>query len=291
MIEYPGSAIGYQLFEQDPSLEPRIVAWLVGGAGMSVVARSTRSRPATGGRSADSCARRPRQAPRRRRRCWPCRARATTRDAWTHVAMALAERGLHVLQIDIRGRGASTNGVRYSEMGPAQRRRVSLDCRGRGRRARAVDWCRCAPRSACSSSTTPPPTRSRPLPATSGSRAIAVLSARHAGRVADGGRRAWRAGLRDGVGRGPRGPAGDGRRLPGGARGAQPDRRVPRARRRHHDGVGAPVRAPGGTPDRGAPRRLDGGACWAPAVSRPSPPSEARSDGSTRPRTPSAACA
>jgi len=29
MIEYPGSAIGYQLFEQDPALEPRIVAWLV----------------------------------------------------------------------------------------------------------------------------------------------------------------------------------------------------------------------------------------------------------------------
>ena len=28
MIEYPGSAIGYQLFEQDPSLEPRIAAWL-----------------------------------------------------------------------------------------------------------------------------------------------------------------------------------------------------------------------------------------------------------------------
>ena len=28
MIEYPGSAIGYQLFEQDPGLEPRIVAWL-----------------------------------------------------------------------------------------------------------------------------------------------------------------------------------------------------------------------------------------------------------------------
>jgi dienelactone hydrolase len=28
MIEYPGSALGYQLFDQDPSLEPRIVAWL-----------------------------------------------------------------------------------------------------------------------------------------------------------------------------------------------------------------------------------------------------------------------
>lgn len=28
MIEYPGSAIGYQLFEQDPALESRIVAWL-----------------------------------------------------------------------------------------------------------------------------------------------------------------------------------------------------------------------------------------------------------------------
>ena len=49
------------------------------------------------------------------------------RDAWTHVAMALADRGCTVLQIDIRGRGTSANGVRYSEMGPAQRRRVSLD--------------------------------------------------------------------------------------------------------------------------------------------------------------------
>lgn len=28
MVEYPGSAIGYQLFDQDPALEPRIVAWL-----------------------------------------------------------------------------------------------------------------------------------------------------------------------------------------------------------------------------------------------------------------------
>jgi len=28
MIEYPGSAIGYQLFEQDPALEPRVAAWL-----------------------------------------------------------------------------------------------------------------------------------------------------------------------------------------------------------------------------------------------------------------------
>ena len=28
MIEYPGSALGYQLFEQDPALEPTIVTWL-----------------------------------------------------------------------------------------------------------------------------------------------------------------------------------------------------------------------------------------------------------------------
>jgi dienelactone hydrolase len=28
LIEYPGSALGYQLFEVDPGLEPRIVAWL-----------------------------------------------------------------------------------------------------------------------------------------------------------------------------------------------------------------------------------------------------------------------
>jgi len=49
------------------------------------------------------------------------------RDAWTHTALALVARGCTVMQIDIRGRGASANGVRYSDMGPAQRRRVSLD--------------------------------------------------------------------------------------------------------------------------------------------------------------------
>lgn len=49
------------------------------------------------------------------------------RDAWTQTAMALVERGCTVMQIDVRGRGASANGVRYSEMGPAQRRCVSLD--------------------------------------------------------------------------------------------------------------------------------------------------------------------
>jgi dienelactone hydrolase len=49
------------------------------------------------------------------------------RDAWTHTAMALVERGCTVMQIDVRGRGASANGVRYSDMGPAERRRVALD--------------------------------------------------------------------------------------------------------------------------------------------------------------------
>ena len=49
------------------------------------------------------------------------------RDAWTHAAIALADRGCTVMQIDIRGRGASANGVRYSDMGPAARRRVALD--------------------------------------------------------------------------------------------------------------------------------------------------------------------
>ena len=49
------------------------------------------------------------------------------RDAWNHTAMALVERGCTVMQIDVRGRGASSNGVRYSEMGPAGRRRVALD--------------------------------------------------------------------------------------------------------------------------------------------------------------------
>jgi hypothetical protein len=49
------------------------------------------------------------------------------RDAWTQTAMALVERGCTVMQIDIRGRGASANGVRYADMGPVARRRVALD--------------------------------------------------------------------------------------------------------------------------------------------------------------------
>jgi dienelactone hydrolase len=49
------------------------------------------------------------------------------RDAWTQVATALATVGVSVLQIDIRGRGASTNGTPWATMGPAQRRRVALD--------------------------------------------------------------------------------------------------------------------------------------------------------------------
>jgi dienelactone hydrolase len=49
------------------------------------------------------------------------------RDAWTQVAMALVAAGTTVLQIDIRGRGASINGTPWATMGPAQRRRVALD--------------------------------------------------------------------------------------------------------------------------------------------------------------------
>jgi dienelactone hydrolase len=49
------------------------------------------------------------------------------RDAWSQVAAALATSGASVLQIDIRGRGASTNGTPWATMGPAQRRRVALD--------------------------------------------------------------------------------------------------------------------------------------------------------------------
>jgi dienelactone hydrolase len=49
------------------------------------------------------------------------------RDAWTQAATALAAAGVSVLQIDIRGRGASTNGTPWATMGPAHRRRVALD--------------------------------------------------------------------------------------------------------------------------------------------------------------------
>ena len=49
------------------------------------------------------------------------------RDAWTQVATVLAGRRIAVLQIDIRGRGASTHGRPYAQMGPAMRRRVGLD--------------------------------------------------------------------------------------------------------------------------------------------------------------------
>jgi dienelactone hydrolase len=49
------------------------------------------------------------------------------RDAWTQVATALVAAGVSALQIDVRGRGASTNGTPWATMGPAQRRRVALD--------------------------------------------------------------------------------------------------------------------------------------------------------------------
>ena len=49
------------------------------------------------------------------------------RDAWTQVASQLAARGVSVLQIDIRGRGASRRGTSFADMAPAARRRVRLD--------------------------------------------------------------------------------------------------------------------------------------------------------------------
>jgi hypothetical protein len=49
------------------------------------------------------------------------------RDAWTQVASQLVGRGVSVLQIDIRGRGASRRGTAFADMAPAARRRVRLD--------------------------------------------------------------------------------------------------------------------------------------------------------------------
>ena len=105
------------------------------------------------------------------------------RDAWTHVAMALADRGCTALQIDIRGRGASANGVRYSEMGPTQRRRVSLDVAAAVEElagATGVDPLRLG-------LLVEQDTAAEALEAVAGDdrvRAMAVLSARHAERVA-----------------------------------------------------------------------------------------------------------
>jgi uncharacterized protein len=105
------------------------------------------------------------------------------RDAWTHVAMALNDRGCTTLQIDIRGRGASANGVRYSDMGPAQRRRVSLDVAAAidaVSQANGVDGARLG-------LLVEQDTAADALEAVAGDdrvRAVAVLSARHGARVA-----------------------------------------------------------------------------------------------------------
>ena len=105
------------------------------------------------------------------------------RDAWTQVAMALTERGCTTLQIDIRGRGASANGVRYSDMGPAQRRRVSLDVAAAidvVAQANGVDAARLG-------LLVEQDTAADALDAVAGDdrvRAVAVLSARHGERVA-----------------------------------------------------------------------------------------------------------
>ena len=61
------------------------------------------------------------------------------RDAWTQVATVLAGRRFTVLQIDIRGRGASTGGRPYAQMGPAMRRRVALDVEAAVEYLAAVD--------------------------------------------------------------------------------------------------------------------------------------------------------
>jgi hypothetical protein len=87
------------------------------------------------------------------------------------------------MQIDIRGRGASANGLRYSEMGPAQRRRVALDV------AAAVDeLARVAGVDASRLGLlTEQDTAADAVEAVVGDdrvRALAVLSARHTGRLA-----------------------------------------------------------------------------------------------------------
>jgi dienelactone hydrolase len=49
------------------------------------------------------------------------------RDAYTEVAMALMNRGITSLRIDVRGRGASRGMTTYARMAPGQQRRVGLD--------------------------------------------------------------------------------------------------------------------------------------------------------------------
>ena len=127
--------------------------------------------------------------------------------------MALAASGASVLQIDIRGRGSSTNGTPWATMGPAQRRRVALDV------AAAVDHL--AGVEGVDSSRlgllVEQDTAAIALEAVAGDArvaALAVLSARDPRPHVCRRRAAPRAGVRTGVGRGPRRPAGHGRRLP-----------------------------------------------------------------------------
>jgi len=49
------------------------------------------------------------------------------RDAFTTIAVALAQRGLASLRIDVRGRGTSLGETAYARMAPRQRERVGLD--------------------------------------------------------------------------------------------------------------------------------------------------------------------
>jgi dienelactone hydrolase len=104
------------------------------------------------------------------------------RDAWTQVAGALAANGFGVLQIDIRGRGTSVNGAPWAAMGPAQRRRVTLDVAAATDHLAAVPWVD----DACLGLLVEQDTAAAALEAVAGDdrvAALAVLSARHPDRI------------------------------------------------------------------------------------------------------------
>jgi dienelactone hydrolase len=105
------------------------------------------------------------------------------RDAWTQAASALVSAGLAVLQIDIRGRGTSTNGTPYPSMGPAQRRRVGLDVAAAVEHVAGLDGVD-ARRLALLLEQDTAATALEAVADAARVRAIAVLSARHGDRVA-----------------------------------------------------------------------------------------------------------
>ena len=110
--------------------------------------------------------------------------------------------------------------------------------------------------SACSSSRTPPSSRWKRSRGDARVAALAVLSARRSRPHACRRRAAPRAGVRTGLGRGPRRPASHGRRLPRGSERSQPARCLSRIGSRHHDGVRAPVRAARRAATRRTPERV-----------------------------------